>query len=54
MEYIMVVRINSATFVTAVNNYIKNGYTPQGSVSIAINAQTSETTYAQAMIKETV
>ena len=54
MDYTVVIGTNGTKFVTSVNRCIENGYKPQGGMSISVNPQTGETTYAQAMIKETV
>lgn len=51
MQYTIVEEFRKATFESEVAYLLKQGWTLQGGVSIALNPQTNNTYYAQALIK---
>lgn len=52
MEYILVSHWKLVEFDKNVNYLLSRGWKCQGGVSVAVNSNTGETLYAQAMIKE--
>lgn len=53
MLYTIVKQYKPVEFENTVESFLKEGWILQGGVSVAVNSNTGETIYAQAMIKET-
>lgn len=52
LKYKIVTEEHASALVTAINQLISEGWAPQGGVAVATDANSKETTYAQAMLKE--
>ena len=52
MQYTVIKEFRQDTFELEVGYKLAEGWTLQGGVSIALNAQTGNTWFAQAMVKE--
>ena len=52
MKYTIVTHYDEEVLAAKVEDLIAEGWTPQGGVSVAVNGQSNNVTFAQALVKE--
>ena len=52
MKYIVIENWKLEYLIAEVNSYLEEGWKLQGGVSVAVNGQSNNKTYVQALVKE--